>query len=103
MILKFHKQRTVVLLAGLMVLVLTACGRVETRQEYYPDGGLMAEEIGRGSRMTTKAYLPDGTLISEKKYVHGKLHGVSRIFNNEGKLFQEIRYRDGKEVDRKEF
>ena len=103
MISRFHKQRAVVLFAGLMVMTVTACGRVETRQEHYPDGGLMAEEISRGSRTTIKAYLPDGTMISEKKYVHGKLHGVSRIFNNDGALFQEIRYRDGKEVGRKEF
>lgn len=86
-----------------LLLGVAACGRTETRLERYPDGKLMAEQVTQGNRSVTKAYLPDGTLISEKHYRQGELHGVTRIYRNDGSLFQEIRYRRGEEVSRKEF
>lgn len=90
------------LLAGLLCCVV-ACGRVETKKEYYPDGAVMAEYVTRGSRSVMKAYLPDGTLVSEKRYRRGKLDGESRVYRNDGRLFQKVIYRGGEEIRRQEF
>jgi antitoxin component YwqK of YwqJK toxin-antitoxin module len=82
---------------------LAACGQVEVKKEHYPDGAVMAEHVMRGSRSVMKAYLPDGTLISEKRYRNGKLDGESRIYRNDGRLFAKVTYRGGEEIRRREF
>jgi antitoxin component YwqK of YwqJK toxin-antitoxin module len=91
-------------LIGFMCLIgVLGRGTVEFKKEYFPDGSLMAEEMVRGSQSVLKAYLPDGTLVSEKRYHRGQLHGESRIYRNDGRLFQKIRYRHGIELRRDNF
>lgn len=78
-----------------LVMTLIACAKAEVKNEYYPDGKLMAEKTVNGKHATTKAYLPNGTLIGEYHYKNGKQHGTTRIYYNDGTIFQIIEYRQG--------
>jgi antitoxin component YwqK of YwqJK toxin-antitoxin module len=47
-----------------------------------------------------KEFYTNGILKTEKNYINGKLNGYSKIFNEEGKLLESIKYKNN-EVDTK--
>jgi hypothetical protein len=44
---------------------------------------------------TCQSYDPEGNLISESSWVHGRLHGAQRILNRFGVILKERRYENG--------
>jgi len=55
----------------------------------------MPQSIQRNKKKVVKEYYPNGKLKSEKTFINGKLHGTSRFYNSDGKIWALQRSKNG--------
>ena len=79
----------------IIVFCCAGCAKKEIKKEYYPNGKIMAEKTIQGLKSFSKVYSPDGILIGEYHYKNAKLHGKTKMYFNNGKIFREIDYKNG--------
>lgn len=96
-------ERKLLIVFFLVVLSVTGCQKLKVEREFYDNGQIKAERHIQGQDEEFFVYLPNGQLIGEYHYRRGKRHGVSKIYNNDGELYQELIYRRGELIKQQDF
>ena len=88
---KTHRMRMFMLMGGVLIGILVACGHPQAKGELLDNCCLGAEKDGLHQR-----YYEDGTLESEAYCINKKVNGSYKIYHKNGKLKIEAYYKDEK-------
>lgn len=67
-----------------------------TRKKYYSNGNLECLQFHKGKKHCKEyLYFTTGTILSKREYIDDKLHGIVKVYNDDGMLCQESLYESG--------
>jgi antitoxin component YwqK of YwqJK toxin-antitoxin module len=90
-----------VLSAVAAALCLSACDRIQARQEFYPDGtrqSLENYEVRQGDTLLhglRTVWYPDGKPESSERFIHGRRQGYAIRWDASGRMRSVEHYADG--------